>query len=562
MVFAGNPGTGKTSIARLVAEMLNSMGLLKIGQLVETDRSNFVSEVPGETSKKTEETFKEAIGGILFIDEAYTLAYDPLGREAIETLLKLIEDYSKDVIVILAGYEKEMEDFFDVNIGLRSRFPLWTNFEDYKPDELSEMAIKLLESKGFKLSKNGYTSLKKSFVDIYENSDMQSGNGRLVRNYVENLIRAQSIRISESDISVYEMNLITTKDIDNINEFTSANDFNLESKLKKIAANEKAKNFLRNQYKIIKTKEKREKLGVKSQLSKYSNMVFTGKNGTGKKTTLKILSSMYYSVGILKSKHIVEMDEIEITSLLDGGVQIEDILNSYLGKMVLIDKVHLFNNKYNKKELMSSLIKFIDKNNNKIIIILCGEKEGMKDFVLSNPALSCRFPIWLDYEDYNENELFEIATNLITYRGYEINKDGEEELKKSIIDLSKVSNLSVKNALMITKFLDKVVRMQSIRVYNDKIIPKDINTINALDIRKSKEQFIKENTIEESICNMNTKKEKVVHDNLINYNESSLPYGRSLNIIDELLKLKNLLDLDLITKEEFSLLKKDLLRIL
>lgn len=558
MVFAGNPGTGKTSIARLVAEMLNSMGLLKIGQLVETDRSNFVSEIPGQTSKKTEETFKEAIGGILFIDEAYTLAYDSLGREAIETLLKLIEDYSKDVIVILAGYEKEMEDFFDVNIGLRSRFPLWTNFEDYKPDELSEMAIKLLESKGFKLSKNGYTSLKKSFVDIYENADMQSGNGRLVRNYVENLIRSQSIRIAESDISVYEMNLITTKDIDNINEFTSANDFNLEEKLKKIAANERAKDFLRNQYKIIKTKEKREKLGVKSQLSKYSNMVFTGHNGTGKKTTLKILSSMYYSVGLIKSKNIVEMDEVEITALLDGGVQIEDILKDYLGKMVLIDKAHLFINKYHKNEMISSLIKFIDKNNNKIIIVLCGEKEGMRELVLSNPSLSCRFPIWLDFQDYNKDELFEIAINLINYRGYEINKDGEEELRKSIVDLSNISDLSVKNALMITKFLDKVVRIQSIRVYNDKIIGKNINLINEIDIRKSKEQFVKENLMEESVHNIKCDDNNVFDET--SYSESKLYYKRNINSIDELLKLKNLLDLKLINKDEFNLLKEDILK--
>lgn len=558
MVFAGNPGTGKTSIARLVAEMLNSMGLLKIGQLVETDRSNFVSEIPGQTSKKTEETFKEAIGGILFIDEAYTLAYDPLGREAIETLLKLIEDYSKDVIVILAGYEKEMEDFFDVNIGLRSRFPLWTNFEDYKPDELSEMAIKLLESKGFKLSKNGYTSLKKSFVDIYENADMQSGNGRLVRNYVENLIRSQSIRIAESDISVYEMNLITTKDIDNINEFTSANDFNLEEKLKKIAANERAKDFLRNQYKIIKTKEKREKLGVKSQLSKYSNMVFTGHNGTGKKTTLKILSSMYYSVGLIKSKNIVEMDEVEITALLDGGVQIEDILKDYLGKMVLIDKAHLFINKYHKNEMISSLIKFIDKNNNKIIIVLCGEKEGMRELVLSNPSLSCRFPIWLDFQDYNKDELFEIAINLINYRGYEINKDGEEELRKSIVDLSNISDLSVKNALMITKFLDKVVRIQSIRVYNDKIIGKNINLINEIDIRKSKEQFVKENLMEESVHNIKCDDNNVFDET--SYSESKLYYKRNINSIDELLKLKNLLDLKLINKDEFNLLKEEVLK--
>ena len=354
------------------------------------------------------------------------------------------------------------------------------------------------------------------------------------------------------------MNLITTKDIDNINEFTSANDFNLEEKLKKIAANERAKDFLRNQYKIIKTKEKREKLGVKSQLSKYSNMVFTGHNGTGKKTTLKILSSMYYSVGLIKSKNIVEMDEVEITALLDGGVQIEDILKDYLGKMVLIDKAHLFINKYHKNEMISSLIKFIDKNNNKIIIVLCGEKEGMRELVLSNPSLSCRFPIWLDFQDYNKDELFEIAINLINYRGYEINKDGEEELRKSIVDLSNISDLSVKNALMITKFLDKVVRIQSIRVYNDKIIGKNINLINEIDIRKSKEQFVKENLMEESVHNIKCDDNNVFDET--SYSESKLYYKRNINSIDELLKLKNLLDLKLINKDEFNLLKEEVLK--
>ncbi|MEG0857851.1 MAG: AAA family ATPase [Terrisporobacter sp.] len=496
MVFAGSPGTGKTSIARLVAEMLNSMGLLKIGQLIETDRSNFVSEVPGETSKKTEETFKEAMGGILFIDEAYTLANDKLGREAIETLLKLIEDYSKDVIVILAGYEKEMEEFFDVNIGLRSRFPLWTVFEDYKPDELLEMALRLIEAKGFKLSKNGYTTLKKSFVYIYENADMQSGNGRMVRNYVENLIRAQSIRIAENDISVYEMNLITSKDIDDINDLTSQNDFNLEKKLSNLAANEKAKDFLRNQYKIIKSMERREKLGLKGQLSKYKNMVFTGDLGTGKKTTLKILCDMYYSVGLIKSKKLIEIDKIEITSMLDSGMQIDEILKDYMGKLVLIDKAHLFTDKYNTEELTSSLIKFLDKYKNKIIIVLCGEKDGMKEFVMKNPSLSYRFPIWLDFEDYSHEELYDISINLINNRGFELSENCEEILKKAIYEISNTPNLSIKNAIMITKFLDKMVRIQSIRAFNEKLPSKFINTIEKEDILYSKEKFLEENILD------------------------------------------------------------------
>ena len=293
---------GKTSIARLVAEMLNSMGLLKVGQLVETDRSSFVSDIPGETSKKTEEKFKEALGGVLFIDEAYTLANDSIGREAIETLLKLIEDYSREVIVILAGYEEEMENFFDVNIGLRSRFPLWTKFEDYNPNELLEMAIKLVEAKGFKLSKNGYSELKKNFVEIYENADAQSGNGRMVRNYVEQLIRNQSIRIAESDISVYEMNLINTKDIKAMNAIKYDNHFDLEKKLNNLIGNEELKDFLRGQYKLMKIREKRKKLGFQVDLNKYMNMVFTGESGTGKKTVLNIYSEMLYSCLLYTSR--------------------------------------------------------------------------------------------------------------------------------------------------------------------------------------------------------------------------------------------------------------------
>ncbi len=182
----------------------------------------------------------------------------------------------------------------------------------------------------------------------------------------------------------------------------------------------------------------------------------------------------------------------------------------------------------------------------------------MRELVLSNPSLSCRFPIWLDFQDYNKDELFEIAINLINYRGYEINQDGEEELRKSIVDLSNISDLSVKNALMITKFLDKVVRIQSIRVYNDKIIGKNINLINEIDIRKSKEQFVKENLMKESVHNIKYDDNNVFDET--SYSESKLYYKRNINSIDELLKLKNLLDLKLINKDEFNLLKEDLLK--
>jgi len=493
MVFSGNPGTGKTSIARVVAEMLNSMGLLKVGQLIETDRSHFVSEIPGETTRKTEAKFKEAIGGILFIDEAYTLANDSLGREAVETLLKLIEDYSKEVIVILAGYEQEMEDFFDINMGLRSRFPLWTNFEDYNPNELLEIAIKIIEANGFKLSKNAYVALKKSFVDIYEKADAQSGNGRMVRNYVENLIRNQSIRIAKENISVYEMNLITLKDIEQINIAEYDNNFDLEKELKALVGNETAKTFLRDEYKLIKVKEIRRKLGTGSDLNKYNHMIFTGEKGTGKKTILNIFSAMLYSMGIIKAKRIVEMNKSELVAILDNNGGIEDFLNKCIGKVVFIDHWDLTIKEEKESKVVSELIKFIDKNKNKTPIILSGKKLGMRNLVLPNPALNYRFPIWVDFEDYDKNELFEMASNLLKEKGYLLNQKAEKELSYAITEIDNTGGIELKNGFMVQQYLDHLIRAQSVRAWDEKVNQKEINTINCNDIDISKKQFLKKN---------------------------------------------------------------------
>ncbi|MFR3568963.1 MAG: AAA family ATPase [Paraclostridium sordellii] len=566
MVFAGNPGTGKTSIARLVAEMLNSMGLLKVGQLVETDRSSFVSEIPGQTSRKTEEKFKEAIGGVLFIDEAYTLANDSLGKEAIETLLKLIEDYGQDVVVILAGYEEEMEDFFDVNIGLKSRFPIWTVFKDYNPNELLEMAIKLIENKGFKLSKNAYVSLKTSFETIYEDADSQSGNGRMVRNYVESLIRHQSIRIAEEDISVYEMNLITVKDIEKISTLEYENNFDLEEKLKSLKGNESAKQFLNDQYKLIKIEEKREKLGKRSNINKYRNIIFTGSIGTGKKKVLNILSDMYFSTGRVKSKNIVEIDKDEIIASINSGLYLDDIFNKHIGKIVLIDKFDLIINEYNYNEIVSMLIKFIDNNRNRIILVISGSKAGMEKIILNNQSLKYRFPLQLDFSDYSEEEMYEICIDTIQEKGFIINEDSYSSLKETMKELYNRNDLVLKNALMIKGYLDCLIRVQSSRVYDEKLNSKDINIIEKSDIIKSKKKFIETNSLSQndnnlkSVNNYDLKKSFSDRDYSLEYEEENENIdSKNYNLIDELLKLKNLLDLNIISEDEFKVLKHKLI---
>ena len=143
MIFTGNPGTGKTTVARLIANLMKNMGVLKSGEVIEVDRSGLIGQYAGETTKKVTEVFQSALGGVLFIDEAYALMSsenDPLGKEAVDTLVKLIEDFREDIVVIIAGYNKEMKEFLNTNTGLKSRFPLSIDFKDYEIDELVQIA--------------------------------------------------------------------------------------------------------------------------------------------------------------------------------------------------------------------------------------------------------------------------------------------------------------------------------------------------------------------------------------------------------------------------------------
>jgi Holliday junction resolvasome RuvABC ATP-dependent DNA helicase subunit len=215
LVFSGNPGTGKTTVARLMSQIYRAVGVVSKGHLVETDRSKLVAGFVGQTALKTKETLDASLGGMLLIDEAYSLARggdNDFGREAIDTLVKFMEDHRDDLAIVAAGYTAEMNDFVDTNPGLKSRFTRTVNFPDYTDDELTEIFLRLCDKNAYHCSDDA-TDKVRHFI-ASEPRTRGFGNARFVRNLFEAAIAHQAVRVAPlSDPSTEQLSTLVGADI-------------------------------------------------------------------------------------------------------------------------------------------------------------------------------------------------------------------------------------------------------------------------------------------------------------------------------------------------------------
>ena len=483
-IFTGNPGTGKTTVVKLLGKIFQSMGLLSKGHVYSVEANDLISGYIRQTGKDTKKAIEKARGGILFIDEAYMLfkegASNDFGPEAIAALITEMSDGKGDIAIMAAGYPKEMEAFINSNPGLKSRFKNYFHFDDYTPDELMSISQFAAKKKGVEISKSAATQLKKVITNSFRKRDRTFGNARFAYALIDEAKINLGQRIMKSSnfdtLSKKQISTLNDIDIEDINNASSLKKLNLEIdedllkealvELNGLTGLSTIKQEVRELIKL----SRYYKENNRDILKAFSmHTVFMGNPGTGKTTVARIISKVYKALGMLERGHLIDADGGDLVAGYVGqtSLKTKEIVKNAIGGILFIDEAYAITEGSNSgfgKKAIAAIIKEMEDRRSEFGLIVAGYTKNMEDFLESNPGLKSRFDQNFHFDDFDEEELWEIATNMYKEKGLAPSSEATTHLKVYISFLYINRDRFFGNARSIRKIVEKSARNQELRM--------------------------------------------------------------------------------------------------
>ena len=489
-VFTGNPGTGKTTMARCFADILGAIGVLPQGQFVELAGKDLIADVVGGSERKVQEAVDSAMGGVLFIDEAYGLNEGQFGKAAIDKLVPILENERGKFICIIAGYTEDMRNFLKANPGLKSRFNKTIDFPDYNPSELETIFRSMAKSKGLDLDDEASEMLHVEMENIYNKRNTDFGNARDIRNLLklaDERRRARQRGMPEPE-AVREGKLLKYSDIVGKDPSEGLRLEDIMKELDALVGLESVKKNIRALAAGVRREQMLCKAAGKTPDLIAEHYQFLGNPGTGKTTVARLMGRMLHSLGLLSRPDVIEVGREDLVGRFQGDTAklTKDAVMRAMGGILFIDEAYSLVNGSNDSygiECINTLVPLLENNRGKFVCICAGYTREMQSFLNANSGLRSRLVKKITFDDYDAGELYRIFILNCNKKGLKLGEGASEAARRKLEEMYDNRDRDFGNAREVRTFLGEVeARLAERTMFNENATTEELVTILPEDI--------------------------------------------------------------------------------